>query len=61
MTKFRKPLIFALCLIPIAAVGGWFTTQMTIASVDEKTLETAIQQAGSKEIVILVTALMTVI
>lgn len=61
MTKLRKPLIFTLCLIPIAAVGGWFTTQMTIASVDEKTLETAIQQAGSKEIVILATAVMTVI
>ena len=61
MTKFRKPLIFALCLIPISAVGGWFTAQMSIASIDEKMLETAIQQVGSKEMFMLITTIQTVI
>ena len=57
MTKYRKPLIFTLCLLPIAAVGGWFTAQMSIANMDEKTLETAVQQAGSMETVLLVTTI----
>lgn len=61
MKKIRKPLIFTLCLLPVAAVGGWFTAQMTVATADEKALETAIQQVGSKEMVLLVTAIITVI
>lgn len=61
MTKIRKPLIFTLCLIPVAAVGGWFTVQMSTASIDEKTLETAIQEAGSKEMVMLITMIQTVV
>ena len=59
MTKIRKPLIFTLCLLPVAAVGGWFTAQMSTASIDEKTLETAIQQVGSKEMVMLITMIQT--
>lgn len=61
MTKFRKALLFTLCLIPFAAVGGWFTAQMSIASVDEEALANAIQQVGSKEMVMLLTTLQTVI
>ena len=61
MKKIRKPLLFTLCLIPIAVVGGWFTAQMTIASVDKESLETAIRQVGSKEMVLLVTAIITVV
>ena len=29
MTKFRKPLLFTFCLIPVGTVGGWFTAQMS--------------------------------
>ena len=61
MTKIRKPLIFTLCLLPVAAVGGWFTAQMSTANIDEKALETAIQQVGSKEMVMLITMIQTVI
>lgn len=61
MTKYRKPLIFTLCLLPIAAVGGWFTAQMSIANMDEKALETAVQQAGSMETVLLVTTIQAVV
>lgn len=47
MTKIRKPLIFTLCLLPVAAVGGWFTAQMSTASADKAALEAAIQQEGT--------------
>ena len=61
MTKLRKPLIFTLCLLPAAAVGGWFTAQMSIANMDENTLATAVQQVGSKEMVMLITTIQTII
>lgn len=61
MTKLRKPLIFTLCLLPVAAAGGWFTAQMSIANMDENTLATAVQQVGSKETVMLITMIQTVV
>lgn len=61
MTKFRKPLIFTLCLLPVAAVGGWFTAQMSTASADKAALEAAIEQVGSKEMVMLITMIQTVV
>ena len=61
MTKLRKPLIFTLCLLPAAAVGGWFTAQMSTASGDKAALEAAIQQVGSKEMFMLITMIQTVI
>lgn len=61
MTKLRKPLIFTLCLLPVAAAGGWFTAQMSIANMDENTLATAVQQAGSMETVLLVTTIQAVV
>lgn len=61
MTKLRKPLISTLCLLPVAAVGGWFTAQMSTASADKAALEAAIQQVGSKEMFMLITMIQTVI
>lgn len=61
MTKYRKPLIFTLCLLPVAAVGGWFTAQMSTASADKAALEAAVQQAGSMETVLLVTTIQAVV
>ena len=61
MTKIRKPLIFTLCLLPAAAVGGWFAAQMSAASADKTALEAAIQQVGSKEMVMLITMIQTVV
>ncbi len=61
MTKIRKPLIFTLCLLPVAAVGGWFTAKMSTASADKAALEAAIQQVGSKEMVMLITMIQTVV
>ena len=59
--NLKNALIFTLCLLPIAAVGGWFTAQYSISGMDEAMLETAIQQVGSMELVMLVTVIQTVI
>jgi hypothetical protein len=59
--KLKKPLIFTLCLIPFAAFGGWFTVQFSMSSIDRNTLETAIQQIGSMETVMLIATLQSVL
>lgn len=61
MTKFKKPLIFTLCLIPIAIIGGWFTAVFAVDSLDEETLDIAIQQIGSKQMLFLIMTLQAVI
>lgn len=61
MKNVKKALMFTLCLIPIAFIAGWFSTLYSMASIDEKTLETAINQVGSREMVILITALQIVV
>lgn len=57
MTKLGKPLKFTLCLIPILLIGGWFGTVFAMQSADEKSLETAVQQVGSRQMVLLLTTL----
>lgn len=49
MKKFKKPLLFALCLLPIALAGGWFSAQMQMNSLDESLIAQAVSQAGSRE------------
>ena len=61
MTKFRKPLFFTLCMMPVAFIGGCFAAVYAMQGMDENALETIIQQVGSKEIVILITTIQTVI
>ena len=56
MKNWEKALRFALCLLPIGLVGGWFATEMTLSSVAPDALETAVQQAGSLAVVKVVTA-----
>ncbi len=61
MKKFRKPLIFTLCLLPAALIGGWFTAQSLLLSMDEALIAEAIRQLGSREALIAVTVVQTVI
>lgn len=56
MKNWKKALRFALCLLPIGLVGGWFATEMTLSYVAPDALETAVQQAGSLAVVKVVTA-----
>ena len=56
MKNWKKALCFALCLLPIGLIGGWFAAEMTLSSVAPDALETAIQQMGSLAAVKAVTA-----
>ena len=47
MKNWKKALQFALCLLPIGLIGGWFAVEMTLTSVPPDLLETAVQQVGS--------------
>ena len=49
MKTRKKALLFTLCLLPVSAVGGWFTAEMSLASIDPDMLESLIRQAGSAE------------
>ena len=46
MKNWKKALRFALCLLPIGLIGGWFAAEMTLPSVAPDALETAVQQVG---------------
>ena len=41
MKNWKKALQFALCLLPIGLIGGWFAVEMTLTSVPPDLLETA--------------------
>ena len=47
MKNWKKALRFALCLMPIGLIGGWFAAEMALSSVAPDALETAVQQVGS--------------
>lgn len=60
MKKFKKPLLFALCLLPIAIVAGIYTGIYSIDTYSEETLALVAEQLGSTDILIVVTAMQTV-
>lgn len=48
MTKrFRKPLLFALALLPVSALGAWFAALYQLDFLDEATLAKVMEQLGS--------------
>ena len=47
MKNWKKALRFALCLLPVGLIGGWFAAEMNLPSVAPDALETAVQQVGS--------------
>lgn len=61
MKTVKRALLFTLCLLPVAVIGGWFTAQYSIASLDAEILEMAIQQVGSIELLTLITVIQVVI
>lgn len=58
--KFKAPLLFAMAMIPFAAVGGYFTLTYQLDLLDSVVLETAIAQVGSMEMVMLITVIQTI-
>ena len=49
MNNWKKALRFALCLLPIGLIGGLFTAEMTLSSLDPAMAEDAVRQMGSPE------------
>lgn len=43
---WKAPVLFALCLVPFAAVGGWCTGSYSLASFPEELRQTVLTQAG---------------
>ncbi len=61
LKKFRNPLIFALVLLPIALIGGFFTSIYLEETYDPAALTEMLAQAGISDIIILhiITAVQT--
>ena len=56
-----RAFLFALTLIPVAAIGGYFSVRLLLSSLDPSMLEEAISKAGSEEIMLAVSVIMTVV
>ncbi|MBR2715949.1 MAG: CPBP family intramembrane metalloprotease [Ruminococcus sp.] len=61
MTKLKKPFLFALCLLPIALIAGVFSGIYQLDTFSEDVISQVLAQVGSKEVVILVTAVQTAV
>ena len=61
MRKYKKPLLFALALLPVAVIGVYFAAVFSISSMDPALLEEAIRQLGSREAVILASTVQPVV
>jgi len=60
MNRIKKALLFTLALLPVAAVGGYFTALYQLRTLDPATTEIMVEQLGSVQMVTLVTAAQTV-
>lgn len=56
MAKFRKPLLFALCLLPVALVAGIFVSIYQLDTYSEDMIEEIVAQIGSTGTLMLVGA-----
>ena len=61
MKAWKKALRFALFLLPVGLIGGWFAAEMQLPSLDPALLEQTIQQAGSLEAAKALTAVSTAV
>lgn len=60
-SEWKKAIKFTVCMIPIAAVGGWFTGSYTYASYSGEMQQLIMEQVGSGNIFCLVAALQGVV
>ena len=65
MNVWKKALRFALCLLPVGLIGGWFAVEMQLPALDPAAVEQAVREAGSltavKAVSTLVSAVYTVL
>ncbi len=60
MTKFKKPLLFALCLLPIAIIAGIFVGIYQLDTYSDEIIAEAVAELGSTELLIVLGAVQTV-
>lgn len=60
MRKLKKPLLFALCLLPVAVVCGIFMGIYQLSVYSEEIIQEAVSVLGSADMLILVSAAQTV-
>lgn len=60
MRKLKKPLLFALCLLPVAVVSGIFMGIYQLSVYSEEIIQEAVSVLGSADMLILVSAAQTV-
>jgi hypothetical protein len=61
MNRLKKPLLFSLAVLPIAVIAAYFTALYQIDLYAPETLDAAIQQVGSKAVLIAGVMVQTVI
>ena len=61
MRKVKKPLIFTLALLPIAALAGYFVAMYQLELYDQETIDALISQAGSRDTIILLSVIQTLV
>jgi membrane protease YdiL (CAAX protease family) len=59
MKKIKKPLLFTLAMLPIAALAGYFVTMYQLNLYDQEIIEALISQAGSIETIVLTAVIQT--
>ena len=60
MSRIKRALLFTLALFPIAIVGAYFATLMTLETLDPALLDEAIGQVGSRELVLAISCIQPV-
>jgi len=61
MRKVKKPLIFTLAFLPIAALAGYFVAMYQLELYDQETIDALISQAGSRDTIILLSVIQTLV
>ena len=61
MIKFKKPLVFALCLLPIAVIAGIFVGFHQLDTLSEEAIEELVGQVGSTDALILIGAVQSLL
>lgn len=56
----KKALLFTLALLPVAIVGGYFSARYQMAVLDSSMLAEALEQVGGENMLVLLTAVQTV-
>ena len=60
MNKYKKPLLFTLALLPLAVAGSYFAARMSVASMAPSVLEPILEQIGSEQTLVLLSAVQPV-